>query len=105
MVAEELARIDDERLELVTVTAIDVDPEMNRAVVYFDSMFGEAGDAAVEAALMEHRARLQSRINAEMHARKTPILSFKPDEVIRAAERIDELLRGDRPAARDDSDD
>ena len=28
-----------------------------------------------------------------MHARKTPILSFKPDEVIRAAERIEELLR------------
>lgn len=94
--AEELARIDDERLELVTITSIDVDPEMNRAIVYFDSMFGEEGDDAVEEALMEHRARLQATINREMHARKTPILSFKPDEVIRAAERIDEVLRGDR---------
>ncbi len=69
---------------------------MNRAIVYFDSMFGEEGDEAVEEALMEHRARLQATINREMHARKTPILSFKPDEVIRAAERIDEVLRGDR---------
>ena len=93
MVAEELARIDDERLELVTITAVDVDPEMNRAVVYFDSMFGEEGDEGVETALMEHRSRLQACINREMHARKTPILSFKPDEVIRAAERIEELLR------------
>jgi len=93
VVAEELARIDDERLELVTITAVDVDPEMNRAVVYFDSMFGEDGDAGVEEALMEHRSRLQSCINREMHARKTPILSFKPDEVIRSAERIEELLR------------
>lgn len=104
VVAEELTRIDDERLELVTITSIDVDPEMNRAIVYFDSMFGEEGDEAVEEALMEHRARLQATINREMHARKTPILSFRPDEVIRAAERIDEVLRGDRRPDDDPSD-
>lgn len=104
MVAEELARIDDERLELVTITAVDVDPEMNRAVVYFDSMFGLDGDAGVEEALMEHRSRLQSCINREMHVRKTPILSFKPDEVIRAAERIEELLRK-RPVTDDSATD
>ena len=93
MIADELTRIDDERLELVTITAIDVDPEMNRAIVYFDSMFGEEGDAGVVEALLEHRARMQASINRQMHARKTPILSFKPDEVIRSAARIEELLR------------
>ena len=93
VVAEELTRIDDERLELVTITSIDVDPEMNRAIVYFDSMFGEEGDAGVVAALGEHRARMQASINRQMHARKTPILSFAPDEVIRSAARIEELLR------------
>ena len=36
VIAEELTRIDDERLDLVTITSIDVDPEMNRAIVYFD---------------------------------------------------------------------
>ena len=35
MIAEELTRIDDERLDLVTITAIDVDAEMNRAIVFF----------------------------------------------------------------------
>ena len=40
-------RIDDERLAFVTITAIDVDNELNRAVVYFDSLSGEEGDAAV----------------------------------------------------------
>lgn len=88
-----MTRIDDERLELVTVTSIDVDPEMNRAIVYYDSMAGESGDESIQAALGEHRARIQASINRQMHARKTPVLSFKPDEVIRAAERIDELLR------------
>lgn len=93
VIADELTRIDDERLELVTVTSIDVDPEMNRAIVYFDSMFGEEGDEGVIEALNEHRARMQASINRQMHARKTPILSFRPDEVIRSAARIEELLR------------
>ena len=93
MIAEDLIRIEDERLDFVTITSIDVDPEMNRAIVYFDSMFGEEGDEGVIEAMNEHRPRLQASINRQMHARKTPILSFRPDEVIRSAARIEELLR------------
>ena len=93
VIGDELTRIDDERLDLVTITAIDVDPEMNRAIVYFDSMFGEEGDEGVILALNEFRPRIQASINRQMHARKTPILSFRPDEVIRNAARIEELLR------------
>lgn len=93
VIADELTKIDDERLDLVTVTAIDVDAEMNRAIVYFDSMFGEDGDEGVIEALLEFRPRIQASINRQMHARKTPILSFRPDEVIRSALRIEELLR------------
>jgi len=96
VIADELTLIDDERLELVTVTAVDVDAEMNRAVVYFDSMFGKSGDAAVTEALGEHRARIQASINRQLHARKTPVLSFRPDEAIRSYERIEEVLRADR---------
>lgn len=93
VIADELIKIDDERLDMVTVTAIDVDSEMNRAIVYFDSLFGEEGDQGVIDALSEFRPRLQASINRQMHARKTPILSFRPDEVIRSAARIEELLR------------
>ena len=93
VIGDELTRIDDERLDLVTITAIDVDPEMNRAIVYFDSMVGEEGDEGVILALNEFRPRIQASINRQMHARKTPILSFRPDEVIRSAARIEELLR------------
>ena len=93
VIAVELTLIDDERLDLVTSTAIDVDAEMNRAIVYFDSMFGEEGDEGVVEALNEFRPRMQASINRQMHARKTPILSFRPDEVIRSAARIEELLR------------
>jgi ribosome-binding factor A len=96
VIAEELVRIDDERLAFVTITAVDVDNELNRAVVYFDSLAGEEGDAAVVDVLEVHRRRIQSSINRQMRAKKTPVLDFRPDEVIRAAERIEGILRADR---------
>jgi ribosome-binding factor A len=92
VIAEELTRIDDERLELVTVTAIDVDDEMNRAIVYFDSLVGEDGDPEILAAFSEHRVRLQGSVGRQVRAKKTPILTFKPDDAIRAGERIERIL-------------
>jgi ribosome-binding factor A len=96
IIAEELVRIDDERLSFVSVTGIDVDPELNRAIVFFDSLDGEDGDARIVQALGQHRVRLQSSIARQIRAKKTPILEFRPDVVIRSAERIDEILRADR---------
>jgi ribosome-binding factor A len=96
IIAEELVLIDDERLELVTITSIDVDNELNRAIVRYDSLAGEDGDAAILAALAQHRVRLQAAVARQIRAKKTPILEFTPDVVIRSAERIDEILRRDR---------
>ena len=93
VIAEELIRIDDERLGLVAITAIDVDPEMNRAIVYYDSLIGEDGDDEIGAALADHRVRIQASVGRQIRSKKTPILSFKPDDAIRAAERIERVLR------------
>ena len=96
IIAEELVRIDDERLGFVTVTGIEVDNELNRAHVYFDSLDGEDGDDDIIEALTAHRARLQSSIAKQIRAKKTPILDFRPDIALRSAERIDDILREDR---------
>jgi ribosome-binding factor A len=93
VVAEELSRMDDERLELVTITAVDVDADLNRALVYFDSPAGESADAEVLDALASRRVRLQASVGRQVRARKTPVLVFRPDEVMRSAARIDEILR------------
>jgi ribosome-binding factor A len=96
VIADELVRLDDERLSFVTVTQIDVDQELNRAIVYFDSLDGPAADDTIVDVLGEHRARIQAAIARQIRAKKTPILTFQPDEVIRSAERIDDILRADR---------
>jgi len=103
IIADELVRIGDERLEFVTVTGIEVDDELNRAHVYFDSLAGEDGDADIVTALGEHRIRLQASIARQIRAKKTPILDFRPDVAIRSAERIDAILREDRERRPDQS--
>jgi ribosome-binding factor A len=107
VIAEELIKIDDERLSLVAITAIDVDSEMNRATVFYDSLLGEDGDEEIVEALAQHRVRIQSAVGRQVRAKKTPILSFKPDDAIRAAERIERILHDkdtlpERPPSDDD---
>jgi ribosome-binding factor A len=96
VIAEELVRIDDERLAFVTVTAVDVDAELNRGIVFYDSLVDEEGDELILDVLEEHRRRIQSSIARQIQTKKTPVLEFRPDNVIRAAARIDEVLRIDR---------
>ena len=103
VVADELVRIDDERLEFVTITRVDVDTEMNRGIVYYDSLRGESGDAEIIEALNDHRIRIQGAVGRQVRAKKTPVLSFRPDDVIRSAERIDRILRENPSPARHDA--
>ncbi|NLH68467.1 MAG: 30S ribosome-binding factor RbfA [Candidatus Microthrix parvicella] len=96
LVAGELERIGDERLDLVTITSADVDGDLARARVYYSAMLaGEEGrlDEVIEA-LDELRWPLQQVINRNIRARKTPQISFERDTSIEAGLRIEEVLAG-----------
>lgn len=92
ILAEEIERIDDERLGFFTVTAVEVDPGLEWAKVIWSDL--SAPDDVVLEVLDEHRARLQQAVNKQTHLRRTPILSFHADEVGRSATRIEEILAG-----------
>jgi ribosome-binding factor A len=94
IVAEELERIDDERLELVTLTSVVVDGDLARAVVYYDHSRGEEADAEIAEAFTEQRKRLQGAVGRQTTFKRTPELRFETDEVLRDALRIEEVLRG-----------
>ncbi len=93
ILAEELERIDDERLELVTIMSVDVDGDLHRAVVYYDTLTGEDDDERVLLVLGELRHRLQGAIGRQARVKRTPELIFKPDAVGRGAARLEEVLR------------
>src|SRR3954453_5009163 len=60
ILADELERLDDDRPQLVTITHVEVDPDLRHARVEFSSL-GEGEDEAAEA-LSEQRVRLQAAI-------------------------------------------
>lgn len=98
ILADELERSDDDRLEMVTVTAVEIEGDLRHAVVFFDSLEGEDGDEAVLEALGEVRWRLQGAIGRQARMKRTPELSFRPDPAVREGARIESLLAsGDRP--------
>ena len=107
IVADEVELLDDDRLGLLTVVAVDVEPDMRHATVWYTALAapgGEgdaddggargAGDDPVVEALAEHRRRLQAAIARQARLKRTPELVFRPDTVIEAANRVEEILRG-----------
>lgn len=91
ILAEELTRIDDERVELVTVMDVDVDAELSRALVYF--LVPDGDDPAVAGeALAEHRGRLQGALGSQARIRRVPELVFRADDVSVSAARIEAIL-------------
>ncbi len=93
IIAEELERLNDERLELVTVMHVVVDPDLHHATVWVENPGGEARDTEVLAALEERRPQLQAAIGRQARMRRTPLLAFRPDEVERTAARVEDVLR------------
>lgn len=96
LVAEELERIADERLELVTITSANVDGDLARARVYYSAVLAteEGRSAEVAEALEQLRWPIQQVINRSVRARKTPQISFVRDTSIEAGLRIEAVLAG-----------
>ncbi len=106
--AEEIERLDDERLELVAITSVEVDPDLRHATVWFDTFLGESSDEEALKALGDARVAIQSAIARQARLKRTPTLTFRPDVAIRTGERVDEILREhpprDAPELGDDGD-
>lgn len=85
--------MDDERLGLLTVVAVEVEGDLGRATVWYTSLAEDESDEEVVGALEERRPALQAAIARQARIRRTPELVFMPDEVTRQAERVEDILR------------
>lgn len=90
VLAEQLERLEelDERFGLLTITAVDCDPDLRHATVLLSSLSEEQA-----AALEEGRVRLQAAIAHEVRLKRTPQLRFVADPAVAAGQRIEEILR------------
>lgn len=109
VLADEIERLSDPRLGLVTVTGVEVTPDLRQATVYYsalkpaDGRLASSTDATLEdpaeaaeetaAALRAAGPHLQSVIGRQVRMKYTPHLVFREDPAIRTGERVDEILR------------
>ncbi|HVC25372.1 MAG TPA: ribosome-binding factor A [Acidimicrobiales bacterium] len=96
ILAEQLERLADvdERLRLLTVTAVECEPGLRQAVVFMASLPGDGAEA-----LEEHRRALQRAIGIEARLKRTPALAFRADPSVEAGAKVDAALRRAKPVA------
>ena len=97
VLADELERLADPQLGLLTVTGVEVTPDLRQATVYYSALTlaereGEAERDTAEA-LRAVKADLQAAIARQVRMKYTPQLVFREDPAIRTGERVDEILR------------
>jgi ribosome-binding factor A len=92
VLADEIERMSDTRLELVSVTSVDTAPNLRSAVVYVDVLGAEARDDALQA-LRGAAKRLQKSIGSQVRMKYIPTLEFQIDPGITGGARIEEILR------------
>lgn len=87
----ELQRLSDPRMQLVTITGVDMAPDLKSCRVYWAAHGDREGCAeAIEGV----KSLLRRRIGEELKLRFTPSLHFKYDESVERGFRIDSLLYG-----------
>lgn len=100
IVAEELARLSDPRLEMVTLTGAEVSTDLAYATLYYSALDGtgqpqtEAQAKATQSALHKATPHLRRVVGKQVRWRNTPALTFKVDPSIAAGQRIEDILRG-----------
>jgi ribosome-binding factor A len=99
IIAEELERIGDDRLHMVTVTGITVDSDFGRATVWFSALAREGDEAMIAEAFAENRVALQGAIGRQVRLKRTPLLSFAADPAILNGQKIESIIRDLPPRA------
>jgi ribosome-binding factor A len=108
VLAEELERLADAQLGFITVTGVEVTPDLRQATVYYSALTLAEGEAEAEhdtrgphlpppaataEALRAVKANLQAAIGRQVRMKYTPQLVFREDPAIKTGERVDEILR------------
>lgn len=77
---------------LITVSSIELPPDMKQAFIYVSTLHPETDQAAVLAVLNRNRREWQSIIGRRLGLKFTPQLNFRFDDSIERGDRVMEIL-------------
>lgn len=84
-----------ERANLITVTAVEIGPDLKHATAYVMPLGGKNADIVVKA-LNNAAGYFRSEVGSELDLRYTPKITFRIDNSFDQAEHIEKLLRQDK---------
>lgn len=93
IMAEEIPKLKDPRVGFVTVTRVEMTPDLRRATIFYTVMGDERARKATRAGLRSARAHLRSVVGGQVRMKFLPELEFREDAEIARAERVDELIQ------------
>ena len=93
VLAEEIPRLKDPRIGFVTITHVDVSPDLRRATVFYTVLGEDRDHRATRAGLQSARKRLRAALGQKVRMKFTPELDFEEDVGLSQVERVSQLLR------------
>jgi ribosome-binding factor A len=102
VLSESLTELKDPRIGFVTVTGVETSPDLRHAVVYVSVLGSSRRRAATMKGLESSRGPLQSRLNRELHMKRTPQLTFEYDPTVEEGVRLSKLIDELAPGGEDD---
>lgn len=98
-VADEIERLSDPRLGLVTITGVEVNPDLRSATVYYSSLdTAQEGQVvspreSTRAALDAAAPHLRAELGRQVRLKYLPELHFREDPAIVQGQRIEQIIR------------
>lgn len=86
-------RVKDPRLGFVTVTGVQLTPDLREATVYYTVMGSDREHKESAAALRSATGMIRTEVGQHLGLRHAPGIGFQPDTVPEKAARIEDLVR------------
>ncbi|MDI6711836.1 MAG: 30S ribosome-binding factor RbfA [Anaerosomatales bacterium] len=91
-----VSEVQDPRLELATVTSVEVSPDMRYADVFVTAHGGERRYAELLAGLDSAKGRIRAALGGRVAMKYLPELRFHIDESVDTGQRIERAIRRER---------
>ncbi|MCA1726146.1 MAG: 30S ribosome-binding factor RbfA [Actinobacteria bacterium] len=98
VLATEIGRLKDPRVGFVTITAVDVTPDLRHARVYYTVLGEEPDHRSTSAGLRSASKHLRATLGRKVRLKFLPDLEFIEDDTVTRGNRIEQLLREVKPS-------
>jgi ribosome-binding factor A len=102
VLSEGVGELKDPRIGFVTVTGVKTSTDLRHATVFVSVLGSSRKRQATLRGLQSSRGVLQSRLNRELHLKRTPQLSFEYDPTVERGVRLSQMIDELTPDEPDD---